>query len=48
MDAPGHARIAKSFKNGDSLYSSEKAENELGIVWKSYDDCIKDTVEAYK
>ena len=39
---------AKSFKNGDSLYSSEKAENELGIVWKSYDDCIKDTVEAYK
>ena len=39
---------AKSFSKGDSKYSSKKAENELGIIWKSYDDCIHDTVEAYK
>ena len=39
---------AKSFSKGDSKYSSKKAENELGITWKSYDDCIHDTVEAYK
>ena len=39
---------AKSFSKGDSRYSSAKAENELGITWKSYDDCIHDTVEAYK
>ena len=38
---------AKSFSKGDSKYSSKKAENELGITWKSYDDCIHDTVEAY-
>ena len=39
---------AKSFSKGDSKYSSKKAENELGITWKSYDDCIHATVEAYK
>ncbi len=39
---------AKSFSKGDSKYSSKKAETELGITWKSYDDCIHDTVEAYK
>ena len=39
---------AKSCSKGDSKYSSKKAENELGITWKSYDDCIHDTVEAYK
>ena len=39
---------AKSFSKGDSKYSSKKAENELGITWKSYDDCIHDTVEAYR
>ena len=39
---------AKSFSKGDSKYSSKKAEYELGITWKSYDDCIHDTVEAYK
>lgn len=39
---------AKSFSKGDSKYSSKKAENELGITWKSYDACIHDTVEAYK
>jgi nucleoside-diphosphate-sugar epimerase len=39
---------AKSFSKGDSKYSSKKAETDLGITWKSYDDCIHDTVEAYK
>ena len=39
---------AKSFSKGDSKYSSKKVEDELGITWKSYDDCIHDTVEAYK
>ncbi len=39
---------AKSFSKGDSKYSSSKAEQELGITWKSYDDCIHDTVEAYR
>ena len=39
---------AKSFSKGDSKYSSKKVENELGITWKSYDDCIHDTVEAYR
>ncbi len=39
---------AKSFSKGDSKYSSKKAENELGLTWKSYDDCIHDTVEAYR
>ena len=39
---------AKSFSKGDSKYSSKKAETDLGIAWKSYDDCIHDTVEAYK
>ena len=39
---------AKSFSKGDSKYSRKTAENELGITWKSYDDCIHDTVEAYK
>ena len=38
---------AKSFSKGDSKYSSKKAEDDLGIQWKSYDDCIHDTVEAY-
>jgi nucleoside-diphosphate-sugar epimerase len=38
---------AKSFSKGDAKYSSLRAENELGITWKSYDDCIHDTVEAY-
>ncbi len=39
---------AKSFSKGDSKYSSKKVEDELGITWKSYDDCIHDTVEAYR
>ena len=39
---------AKSFTKGDSKYSSKKAENELGLTWKPYDDCIHDTVEAYR
>ena len=39
---------AKSFSKGDSKYSSKKAEEELGLTWKSYDDCIHDTVEAYR
>ena len=39
---------AKSFSSGDSKYSSKKAEDELGLTWKSYDDCIHDTVEAYR
>ncbi len=39
---------AKAFSKGDSKYSSKKAEDELGIIWKSYDDCIHDTVEAYR
>lgn len=39
---------AKSFSRGDAKYSSLKVENELGITWKSYDDCIHDTVEAYR
>lgn len=39
---------AKSFSKGDSKYSSKKAEDELGLSWKSYDDCIHDTVEAYR
>lgn len=38
---------AKSFTSGDSKYSSKKAEEELGLTWKSYDECIRDTVEAY-
>ena len=39
---------AKAFSTGDSKYSSSKAEQELGISWKSYDDCIHDTVEGYR
>ena len=39
---------AKSFSKGDSKYSNKKAEDELGLTWKSYDDCIHDTVEAYR
>jgi len=39
---------AKAFSKGDSKYSSKKVENELGLSWKSYDDCIHDTVEAYR
>jgi nucleoside-diphosphate-sugar epimerase len=39
---------AKSFSKGDAKYSSKKVEDELGITWKSYDDCIHDTVGAYK
>tara|TARA_B100001559_G_C16495200_1_gene620380 strand:+ start:879 stop:1901 length:1023 start_codon:yes stop_codon:yes gene_type:complete len=39
---------AKSFSKGDSKYSSKKAEEELGLTWKPYDDCIHDTVEAYR
>ena len=39
---------AKSFSSGDSKYSNKKAEEELGLTWKSYDDCIHDTVEAYR
>lgn len=39
---------AKSFSSGDAKYSSKKAEEELGLTWKSYDDCIHDTVEAYR
>ena len=39
---------AKSFSKGDSKYSSKKAEEDLGLTWKSYDDCIHDTVEAYR
>ena len=39
---------AKAFSKGDSKYSSKKVEDELGINWKSYDDCIHDTVEAYR
>ena len=31
-----------------SKYSNKKAEDELGLTWKSYDDCIHDTVEAYR
>ena len=39
---------ARSFSSGDSKYSSRKAEDELRLTWKSYDDCIHDTVEAYR
>ena len=38
---------AKAFTNGDSKYSNLKAENELGMTWKSYEEMIQDTVEAY-
>lgn len=39
---------AKSFSKGDSRYSSSKAETDLGLSWKSYEDMIRDTVEAYR
>ena len=39
---------AKGFKKGDSLYSCEKAEKELGIEWTSFDQCIIDTVEGFE
>ena len=39
-------RVVKGFFKGDSLYDSSRAENELGLVWKDFDTCIKDTVEA--
>ena len=39
---------AKNFMRGDSKYSSSKAELELGLEWHSIDDCIHDTVEAYR
>ena len=38
---------AKSFSNGDSRYSNKRVEDDLGITWKSFDDMIHDTVEAY-
>ena len=38
---------AKAFTDGDSKYSNLKAENELGMTWKSYEEMIQDTVEAY-
>jgi len=41
-------KAAKAFARGDSKYSSAKAENELGMEWMSIDDCIRDTVEAYR
>lgn len=41
-------KAAKSFARGDAKYSSAKAEEELGMEWMSIDDCIRDTVEAYR
>jgi len=38
---------AKSFSKGDSKYSSAKAETELGMSWKTYEEMITDTVEEY-
>ena len=38
---------AKAFTDGDSKCSNLKAENELGMTWKSYEEMIQDTVEAY-
>jgi nucleoside-diphosphate-sugar epimerase len=38
---------AKSFSNGDSRYSNKRVEDDLGMTWKSFDDMIHDTVEAY-
>jgi nucleoside-diphosphate-sugar epimerase len=38
---------AKSFSRGDSKYSSSKAEQDLGMTWKSYDEMIRDTVGEY-
>jgi hypothetical protein len=40
--------LSKSFFIGDAKYSSKKAEDELGIQWTSIDDCIHDTVEAFR
>ena len=39
-------RVVKGFFKGDSLFDSSRAENELGLEWKEFDTCIKDTVEA--
>lgn len=39
--------VVKRFKKGDALYDSSKAERDLGITWKSFDDCVRDTVDEF-
>lgn len=41
-------RLAKSLMRGDSLYSSAKAEQVLGMTWEDFDTCIQDTVDAFR
>lgn len=39
--------IVKNLMNGDTDYSSAKAEEVLGMKWEEFDTCIQDTVDAY-
>ena len=40
--------VVRGYMRGDSLYSSQKAEQVLGMTWRSLDDCVEDTISAFE
>jgi hypothetical protein len=40
-------KAVKGYFRGDANLSSKKASEELGIEWKSFDECIHDTVREF-
>lgn len=40
--------VVRGYMRGDSLYSSRKAEQVLGMTWRSLDDCVEDTISAFE
>ena len=41
-------KAVKGYFKGDSNLSSQKATDVLGIEWRSFDDCIHDTVREFQ
>ena len=40
--------VVRGYMRGDSLYSSQKAEQVLGMTWRSLDACVEDTIVAFE
>jgi dihydroflavonol-4-reductase len=40
--------VVRGYMRGDACYDSSKAEQVLGMTWRSFDTCVEDTVSAFE
>lgn len=40
--------VVRGYMRGDARYDSTKAEQVLGMTWRSFDACVEDTIAAFE